>query len=348
MSNQISISVIIGTFNYGRFIQSAIDSVLHQTIPKTSYEIIVVDDGSTDDTRQRVAMYADVTYIYKPNGGQASAFNTGIAVARGEFVAFLDADDYWDPNKLAAVLQVFKNDEQVDLIYHSLAVVDSQQRQVGSVPSWRGSFKVKRAIENRSNIMNQLSCATSGMVWRMKTLVMLLPIPASYKICADAYLMTSAALVVRRFFLIDSNLGFYRIHSANGYSKMKHGSLGAKSPEIAAFYRKLCLQHYEQLSMNMKNNKKDTLRYLSSICFTDDLLQVKRQSGAKQALLALWQGRHHLQGFRGLYRFYRYIVILSQILLSPALFCWLQQLSGVGLLRVLLLQSLKDDKGTPA
>lgn len=348
MNNQVKISVIIATFNYGHFIQDAIDSVLNQTITRSSYEIIVVDDGSTDDTQQRVGLYDDVTYIYKANGGQASAFNTGIAVARGEYAAFLDADDYWSPNKLAAVLQVFENNEEIDLIYHALAVVDNQHRQLGTVPSWSGSFNVQKPIENRSTVLSQFTCATSGMVWRMNTLWRLLPIPTPYKVCADAYLMTCAALVVRKFFLISSELGFYRIHGGNGYSEIRHGLVGAKLLQTANYYRKLCCHNYEKLALSMKSTNIETLRYLTAICFTDDLLQIKRQFGARRALLVLWQGRHHLKGFSGTYKIYRVLVVLMQLLLTPPLFCWLQQLSCIGLLRVLLLHSLKNAKSTPA
>jgi len=70
------ITVLIDTYNYGRYIEEAIESVLAQDFPAEEMEILVVDDGSTDDTRARVGKYADrVKYIYKKNGGQASAFN---------------------------------------------------------------------------------------------------------------------------------------------------------------------------------------------------------------------------------------------------------------------------------
>ena len=103
------VTVLIDTFNYGHFIDEAIRSVLVQDFPAEQMEIIVVDDGSTDDTRERVAQYADrVQYFYKPNGGQASAFNFGIGKARGEYVALLDADDYWLPSKLSKVVKAFE------------------------------------------------------------------------------------------------------------------------------------------------------------------------------------------------------------------------------------------------
>jgi len=102
-----SVSVIIPTFNRGWVLREAIDSVLGQ---KTSdYELIVVDDGSTDDTPGILSSYGkDVRVIRQPNRGVSAARNRGIAAAKGEYVAFLDSDDLWLPNKLTAQLDFFR------------------------------------------------------------------------------------------------------------------------------------------------------------------------------------------------------------------------------------------------
>ena len=99
------ISVIIPTYNYGRFIQHAIDSVRRQTLK--SVQIVVVDDGSTDHTQELFASadFADVKYVRQVNKGLAGARNTGIAAADGEFVFFLDADDSLHERALETVLQ---------------------------------------------------------------------------------------------------------------------------------------------------------------------------------------------------------------------------------------------------
>ena len=88
------ISVLITTYNYGRFIEGSIDSVLSQDFLPDQLEVVVVDDGSTDDTAERVRKYdSRVQYFYQPNGGQASALNFGFAMARGEIIFLLDGDD---------------------------------------------------------------------------------------------------------------------------------------------------------------------------------------------------------------------------------------------------------------
>ena len=96
-----SVSVVIPTYNRAALLGRAVESALAQTM--APLEILIVDDGSTDDTRAVCAQWsAPVRYIATPNGGVAKARNVGIAEARGEWVALLDSDDEWEPDKLAA------------------------------------------------------------------------------------------------------------------------------------------------------------------------------------------------------------------------------------------------------
>lgn len=98
--NSPLVSIVVPTYNYGHFVCETIESALAQTY--SPVEIIVVDDGSTDDTRTRLAVYGyRVHYIHQQNRGLSAARNTGIAAAQGEFIALLDSDDLWLPDKLA-------------------------------------------------------------------------------------------------------------------------------------------------------------------------------------------------------------------------------------------------------
>jgi glycosyltransferase involved in cell wall biosynthesis len=109
------VTILIPCFNYGRFVTEAVESALAQTYPHC--ETIVVDDGSTDDTRIRLAPYTDrVRYIYQDNQGPDAARNTGIRAARGEFIGLLDADDLWHPRKLELQMQVFREHPHAGLV----------------------------------------------------------------------------------------------------------------------------------------------------------------------------------------------------------------------------------------
>src|SRR5262245_24730960 len=99
LSPDFLVSVVIPTFNRAHLITGAIESVLAQTLPPL--EIIVVDDGSTDDTPERLAPYLDrIVFLGQENRGVSAARNAGIQAARGNLIAFLDSDDVWHPRKI--------------------------------------------------------------------------------------------------------------------------------------------------------------------------------------------------------------------------------------------------------
>jgi glycosyltransferase involved in cell wall biosynthesis len=110
------ITVIIGAFNAERYLAEAIDSVLAQTY--RNVELIVVDDGSTDRTGEIAESYGDpVRCIRQANGGMAASRNRAIPEARGDYLAFLDADDRFPPDKLEQQLAVFEADPELDVVY---------------------------------------------------------------------------------------------------------------------------------------------------------------------------------------------------------------------------------------
>lgn len=119
-----AISVIIPTFNRGHLIGASIASVLAQTY--TNFELIVVDDGSTDATEQQVLGFADprVIYIKQENRGRSHARNCALVLARGRYIAFLDSDDLYLPDKLALQIAYLENNPRVGMVYTSAYCID--------------------------------------------------------------------------------------------------------------------------------------------------------------------------------------------------------------------------------
>jgi len=112
----IGVSVIIPTFNRGYIVTEAIESVLSQSYK--DFEIIVVDDGSTDNTREVLDPYRDrIRYFYQENKGVAGARNKGIEASRGEFIAFLDSDDIWLPEKLGRQVDYLNTHTDIGMVY---------------------------------------------------------------------------------------------------------------------------------------------------------------------------------------------------------------------------------------
>ena len=114
------VEVIIPAYNAARYLPIAIESVIAQTFE--DWRIVLVDDGSTDDTAEVVEPYRQrlgdkLLYIYQPNGGLPAARNTAIRNSTGEFLALLDADDIWLPNRLADSLRSFEGRPELGLTY---------------------------------------------------------------------------------------------------------------------------------------------------------------------------------------------------------------------------------------
>lgn len=119
------VSVVIPTYNHARFLADAIRSTLDQTV---DVEVIVVDDGSTDDPAVVVADFADVRLIRQANRGLAAARNAGWSAARGKYVVFLDADDRLLPDALATNLQRFATSPNYAFVFGSYRIVDIEGR----------------------------------------------------------------------------------------------------------------------------------------------------------------------------------------------------------------------------
>jgi glycosyltransferase involved in cell wall biosynthesis len=123
------VSVVIPTYNCDRYLVQAIESVLSQTY--SNIEIIVVDDGSTDQTQRVLKPYLNrIRYIHQQNHGVSAARNRGIQEASGEFIAFLDADDFFLPDKLADQVACFEAKPSLGVVSSGWYMVDEQGKEI--------------------------------------------------------------------------------------------------------------------------------------------------------------------------------------------------------------------------
>jgi glycosyltransferase involved in cell wall biosynthesis len=129
------VSVVMAAKNYARFLPLAVESVLAQTF--ADWELLVIDDGSTDATPATVRPFlADrrVRYFRADRLGQPRAKNLGIGLARGEFVAFLDADDAWEPTKLDKQLAVFRDNPDAGVVFCKRSLMDEKGKLIHANP----------------------------------------------------------------------------------------------------------------------------------------------------------------------------------------------------------------------
>jgi len=150
------ISVVIPAYDSQRCIGRAIDSVLAQSF--CDYETIVVNDGSTDDTAGVVSQYGSkVIYIYQENAGDGPARNAGIAAAKGDWIAFLDADDEWLPDKLKQQIELL--DRNPDLKWCSANRFEAQGQNKSVVGS---KAAITEALDGRDYFSNYFTAALKG------------------------------------------------------------------------------------------------------------------------------------------------------------------------------------------
>lgn len=224
----MQVSIVISSYNYGRFLQRAIESALSQTYCNT--EVIVVDDGSTDESRDIIKRYGDsVVPVLKTNGGQGSSLNAGFATSHGDVVIFLDSDDFLAPKTVETAVELF-HDDTVVKVHWPLRVVDETGALTGRIHTPRPSEGDLLNIVLRNGPACYWWPPTSGNAWARRFLEAVLPMPAAiYKTNPDMYLCTLAPLFGRIRKTLEPQ-GFWRRHGLNASSrvsfdeKINHGA----------------------------------------------------------------------------------------------------------------------------
>ena len=210
------VSVVIPTFNHARFLGRAIQSVLDQTFQ--NWEAIVIDNHSLDNTDEVVGTFTDprITSLKIHNNGVlAASRNLGVRVARGEWVAFLDSDDWWAANKLQVCLE--QQTDLVDLVYHDLGIARDR-------PGFLQSRKVRSRQVRKPVLVDLLvngnAIANSSVLVRRRLLEEIHGIDENPDLCAaeDYNTWLRIARITDAFLYLPRILGYYTIH-AGGVSQ---------------------------------------------------------------------------------------------------------------------------------
>lgn len=156
------VSVIVTAYNLIKYLPETIDNVLQQTY--RDFEVIVVDDGSTDNTAAWVRQVSDprVRLIWQSNMGLAGASNTGVENAKGEYITFLDADDLWEPTKLAKQVAILDRCPEIGIVYTWVTYMSEEGESTGRiVKSEAEGYIWSQLIE-----VNQIECGSVAMIRR--------------------------------------------------------------------------------------------------------------------------------------------------------------------------------------
>jgi glycosyltransferase involved in cell wall biosynthesis len=221
MNDQPLVSIIINNYNYGHFLTEAIDSALSQTYPHI--QVIVVDDGSTDNSREIIASYRNrVLPVLKENGGQASAFNAGFAASQGDIICFLDSDDVFLPEKVTEVVNILRDYRENSWCFHPLKLVDADTKTLvknnhqGSVYECDLRLDIKRG-KLRGKLPFSIP-ATSGLCFRRSLLQQILPMPEAEAISLNDSYLQFTAFALGKGFALAKELSLQRVHGDNAYT----------------------------------------------------------------------------------------------------------------------------------
>jgi len=225
MEDKIKISIVICAYNAEAYISEALDSVFAQELARDNFEIIVVDDGSTDATAAivKTKYQSNVRYFYRKNGGHTAAVNTALQFVRGEYICFLDADDYWDKEKLNAVLVLFEGDKEVDLVYNYYRMVDVAGNIMGYRPDLNNTNPDFLSEEHlREHLAGRVpfKTPTSGISVRRACLEKMGSL-AEENIFPDLLVQNILPFYARKIRYIRKCLHSYRLHENNTWENKK-------------------------------------------------------------------------------------------------------------------------------
>lgn len=208
------VTVLINNYNYGRFLGEAIESALNQTYPNV--EVVVVDDGSTDDSREVIASFGDrVVAVLKVNGGQSSALNAGLAVSKGEWIHLLDSDDLFEPAKVKRIAELAAEYPTAALIAHDLAYCTAEGEPLNFAEPYvpRLALVDDRQLALQGKLSVSLP-ATSGLSIRRDVFERIGRVPEDIRVCTDNYLKW-VTLSLYPVLMVPEFLSKQRIHGTN-------------------------------------------------------------------------------------------------------------------------------------
>ena len=229
MTARPRVSVIVTAYNLAHYLPAALDSALAQESPGGEIQIIVVDDGSTDDTQEVLAAYAGrVEVIRQENGGLVKAVDTGLGAVRGEYIALLDADDEWPADRLRRHAEILDANPQAGLVHGDMEVIDADGNTIHpSFFAWKKDDPTDGRVLARLAKDNFVSGGAS--TFRSSLLPAIWPIPADAAY-PDWWIATNIA-AVSEIVHERGNANRYRFHGANM-------GLGADRPKLLAIERR--------------------------------------------------------------------------------------------------------------
>jgi glycosyltransferase involved in cell wall biosynthesis len=320
LKTPLLVTVIIPTYNYAKYICEAIDSVLASNFPQDEIEIIVVDDGSTDDTPDKVRVYGErIRYLSQDNQGKALATSVGIDYAQGKYLFNLDADDYFLPEKIRQVVSLFDADDEILHVGHPALCwnIVSGTKQREPLPERLTGRKLK-GKEVLLDFYKQRILFGGGSTFAARTEALkLYAIPKDVDMYIDEYLILMTLNKGYTYF-IEQPLSVWRIHDENFSGLSARYSIGSLDKAARSMNSLNAV-----LSLVLAGDFEPDLKLLYALKAKVSQLAMKERAGEKSYgdVLDLWKCLARTFGRFGKESFdiMRCYTVLNRTLPTPAL-----------------------------
>ena len=266
MTQSPLVSIIILAYNYARFLPAAIDSALAQTY--ADCEVIVLDNGSTDETPEVVVPYAGriVYHRLAENAGRAAGKNAGLKLARGTYIQFLDADDTLLPEKVERSMDVFREHPETDLVYSDTIFVDPDGNVMEDATRWYRERDFKNTEDVLEKLLQECFLLTHDAVIRRSAIDAISGFDESCDMLEDWDFWLRLAVAGSKFRHLPERLARYNWHPASITKNPEHSHQLRRNmvyklladPEFERsigtdLYRSFCEHQHRELASNLYN-----------------------------------------------------------------------------------------------
>ena len=288
MNDQIIVrfSIIIPTFNRAELLNKLLLSLNNQTYK--FFEIIICDDGSTDNTREIVNNHKsnlDITYVCQQNtGGPATPRNIGISIAKFDWLCFLDSDDDWSQNKLAR-LREYILCNKYDIYCHRVSMVDINNNVIRIAGRYKKGFLLddfNSLVYNGNQVVNSSLCVRKSIISEQ----LLYDTSPIYKGIEDYIFILKLTYSGFSIMPISENLGFYRLHDSNISIDKK-----SELDKHKLYFSECTFNNIDISKLNalfsytelLVSNEKDIIKFSKylNICFSHSTIEIKIKSFVK-------------------------------------------------------------------
>lgn len=281
------VSVLINNYNYARFLDDCLNSVLNQTY--SNIEIIVYDDGSSDDSIRVLEKYKDKIKILAyanfgeyPSFNQANSINQAFEESKGEIICLLDADDMFMPEKIEKIVTAFEQNPDSVLVQHIFDEIDEHNMKIGIKRPFIKNVQVKEYIFKTHNLLG-LFAQTSALSFKREYLLKVLPI------LKDRYIyvwsdvrLTRQAIFFGEVVTLNQALGMYRVHGKNDSHKLRDSDYYSLVLDQMYDFFNAYSKKYNYVAINRQSsiNKmtRNKYEYVMAILFSKELLVYKLQA----------------------------------------------------------------------